>query len=128
MRDEFIPVENLRKTNQLLGNFNIFVYLQPTNVLYSSIPTFPAAVYSYEVTMDRIIEDSTKIESLKNENYVGNNNKQLFNKNNSPIKSNTNTNSVPTKKKFYDNSGNPVYPFVWRDAGPVDNLEEFFGY
>ena len=49
-------------------------------------------------------------------NYLGN--KKLVSK--------SSNKAVP--KKFYDVNGNPVYPFVWRDAGPVDNLEEYFGY
>jgi hypothetical protein len=25
-------------------------------------------------------------------------------------------------------NGNPVYPFVWRYDGPIDSLQDYFGY
>ena len=40
------------------------------------------------------------------------------------------TKNIKNKNKlsFYDGSGYPVYPFVWRYEKPIDNLEEYFGY
>jgi hypothetical protein len=53
-RDEFITVENLRRSSEIKGRLDIFVYLQPTNDLYLKVPASPAGRFSYSVSMQRV--------------------------------------------------------------------------
>lgn len=84
LRDEFVTVEDLRKTRKLLGELNVLVYIQPSNDLYFKVPRAPAGVFTYDMVMDRIGDEFQETEKT-------------------------------------------VYPFVWRDAGPVE-LNKYFGY
>lgn len=97
LRDEFVTVDELRKSQTLKGRLNIFAYLQPTNDLYLKLGGHPAAVYSYDLDLTRVNANS---------------NDKKNNKNNGMTKEDV--------KKV-------LYPFVWRDKGPVE-LQRFFGY
>jgi hypothetical protein len=57
LRDEFITVDQLRKSNVLVGKVNVFVYLRPTSDLYFKAAGIPAGVFTYNVSMTRIPED-----------------------------------------------------------------------
>ena len=85
LRDEFITVDDLRKSDTIVGRLHIFVYLPPSDDLYNSLSGQPVGVYKYTVHMNRMAT----------------------------------TGDRGTK--------NTVYPFVWRDVGPVE-LEKYFGY
>ena len=56
LRDEFITIDDLRKSNLLVGRLNILVYLRPSSDLYFKAPGVPAGVFTYEVNMTRIPE------------------------------------------------------------------------
>lgn len=84
LRDEFVTVEDLRKTRKLFGELNVLVSIQPSNDLYFKVPGAPAGVFSYDMVMDRMGDEFEETEKT-------------------------------------------VYPFVWRDAGPVE-LDKYFGY
>ena len=86
LRDEFITVDDLRKSDNILGRLHVFVYASPTNDLFNSLSGQPAGVYKYQFNMNRI---------------------------------DANSKDRGTKST--------VYPFVWRDAGPVE-LQDYFGY
>jgi hypothetical protein len=53
LRDEFLTVDDLRKSDAMVGRLHIFVYLSPTNDLYSSLSGQPVGVYKYVVNMKR---------------------------------------------------------------------------
>ena len=53
-RDEFITVENLRRSSEVNGKLDILLYFQPTNDMYLQVPGKPAGVFSYDVHMKRI--------------------------------------------------------------------------
>lgn len=89
LRDEFITVEDLRRTQTVLGALDVYVYLQPTNDLYLQRPGRPAGVFSYNVTMQRPEGWSQAAAEIETEATT--------------------------------------YPFVWRDAGPVE-LDDYFGH
>ena len=57
-RDEFITVENLRRSSEVKGSLDILVYFQPTNDMYLQVPAMPAGVFSYNVSMTRINDNS----------------------------------------------------------------------
>jgi hypothetical protein len=59
----------LSKTKSLIGNLDILVYLQPTNDLYLKVPAKPAAVFSYEVAMNRLSIDSDDAADVKKYQY-----------------------------------------------------------
>lgn len=61
-RDEFITVENLRRSTELTGRLDIFAYLQPTNDLYFKVPAIPAGRFSYNVSMRRILDNNDNTE------------------------------------------------------------------
>ena len=84
LRDEFVTVEDLRKTKKLFGELNVLVYVQPSNDLYFKVPGEPAGVFTYDMIMDRMGDEFEETEKT-------------------------------------------VYPFVWRDVGPVE-LDKYFGY
>lgn len=84
LRDEFVTVEDLRKTRKLFGELNVLVSVQPSNDLYFKVPGAPAGVFSYDMVMDRMGDEFEETEKT-------------------------------------------VYPFVWRDVGPVE-LDKYFGY
>lgn len=84
LRDEFITLEDLRKSRRLFGEMNVLVYFQPSNDLYFKLPGAPVGVYSYDMVLDRIGDEFQETE-------------------------------------------NTVYPFVWRDVGPIE-LDKYFGY
>lgn len=85
LRDEFITVDDLRKSDNIIGRLHIFVYLSPSDDQYNSLSGQPVGVYKYTVNMNREV----------------------------------------TKKDR--GTKNTVYPFIWRDAGPVE-LQDYFGY
>lgn len=89
LRDEFITVEDLRRTETVLGALDVYVYLQPTSDLYLQRPGRPAGVFSYNVTMRRP------------EGW--------------------------TQGAAERETEDTTYPFVWRDAGPVE-LDKYFGH
>lgn len=86
LRDEFITVDDLRKSDTILGRLHVFVYVSPSSDLYSSLSGQPVGVYKYQVNMNRV-DASSKDRGTKSS----------------------------------------VYPFVWRDVGPVE-LRDYFGY
>jgi len=88
LKDEFITVDDLRKTDTVLGALDVYVYLQPSALAYSLRPGRPAGVFTYNVTMRRPAGFDERQAAAETER----------------------TN----------------YPFVWRDAGPVE-LDEYFG-
>lgn len=53
LRDEFVTVEDLRRTTEVVGALDVYVYLQPSNDLYLNRPGRPAGVFTYNVTMHR---------------------------------------------------------------------------
>ena len=55
-RDEFISIDELSRSNTLVGRMNILVYLRPTTDLYFQAPGEPAGVFSYDVNMTRIAD------------------------------------------------------------------------
>ena len=87
LKDEFITVDDLRKTDTVLGALDVYVYLQPSSPAYSLRPGRPAGVFTYDVTMRRPAGFDERQAAAETER----------------------TN----------------YPFVWRDAGPVE-LDAFF--
>jgi hypothetical protein len=185
LRDEFIKVQDLSKSNTIFGNLNIYVYLEPTNVLYNQAPTLPVGVYTYDVKMDRLdnsknymkpsiyidkntpLPKTTLVINVRN-SFINTNNffDSLTNLNGPKTNTNTNENYETfrndVKSTIYSNSNsddnnldkrdqnnkqnkqyvgriisgekednsnsNPVYPFVWKYDGPIDNLKEYFGY
>ena len=54
LKDQFVTVEDLSKSDLLIGSLNIYVYFQPNNKYYMLVPAKPAGVYSYNVTMTRL--------------------------------------------------------------------------
>jgi len=57
LKDEFVNVEDLRKTDRLVGRLNVLVYLRPSHPLYVSYSRRgpqPVGVFSYNVSMQRI--------------------------------------------------------------------------
>ena len=62
LRDEFVTVEDLRKTKKLFGELNVLVYIQPSNDLYFKVPGAPAGVFTYDMTMDRIGDEFEETE------------------------------------------------------------------
>lgn len=85
-RDEFVTVEDLARTDTLVGTLNFLVYFQPSNDLYFLEPGSPAGIFTYNVTMKRFNNENRKAETDK-----------------------------------------AIYPFVWRNDGPVE-LDKYFGY
>ena len=59
LKDEFVTVEDLRRTPLVLGSLDVYIYLQPSNKLYAARPGRPAGVFTYNVTMRREFDDST---------------------------------------------------------------------
>lgn len=55
-RDEFVTIDELRKSNSLVGQMNILLYLRPTSDLYFLAQGIPAGVFTYDVNMSRIPE------------------------------------------------------------------------
>ena len=53
LKDEFVTVEDLRRTPVVLGALDVYVYLQPSNNLYIKRPGRPAGVFTYSVVMRR---------------------------------------------------------------------------
>ena len=74
--DTFVTAEDLSKTNTLIGKLDILVYLQPSNEFYLTVPAKPAAVFSYNVTMNRLYDDK--------DNNNNNNNVQTVQKSQYP--------------------------------------------
>ena len=138
LRDEFITVKDLSQTTNIQGNLNIFVYIQPTNILYNTIPTQPAGVYTYEVNMIRIDNSLNRMrEGYKAvpllDSTVSNNLKVSSLSTTAGMNRKSTTIIIPLDKSISEFSeeermSNPVYPFLWRDRGPVDSLEKHFGY
>eukprot|EP01038_Epipyxis_sp_PR26KG_P006582 gene6582-9048_t len=62
LKDEFVTVQDLSKTNILVGQLNILAYFQPSSEFYFKVPAQPAGVYTYNVTLNRInnVADDTK--------------------------------------------------------------------
>jgi hypothetical protein len=58
LKDEYITVNDLSKTDDIVGQLNVFAFVQPTDDLYLQIPARPAAVYTYDVKMERIARTS----------------------------------------------------------------------
>jgi hypothetical protein len=83
-KDEFITVKDLSKSPLLLGTCEVLSFFRPSNDMYLKVPKEAAAVFTYNITMERIgdLRESTR---------------------------------------------STVYPFVWRDAGPIE-LNDYFGY
>jgi hypothetical protein len=83
-KDEFITVKDLSKSQLILGTVDVLSFFRPSNDLYFKVPKEAAAVFTYNVTMERIgdVKESTS---------------------------------------------STIYPFVWRDQGPIE-LNEYFGY
>ena len=52
-RDEFVTAADLARTNLIIGRLNILSYLRPSSDLYLQLPSRPAGVFSYNVTMTR---------------------------------------------------------------------------
>jgi hypothetical protein len=84
MRDEFVTLEDLRKSKKIFGEMNVLVYFQQSNDLYAKLPGSPAGVFSYDLVLNRLGDE-------------------------------------------FEETEKSVYPFVWRDAGPVE-LDKYFGY
>lgn len=120
LRDEFIPVEDLSKAKQVAGNLNILVYLQPSNRLYNQLAASPAAIYSYDVSMERM-DDGTSTKRVTN--YALSQTDTA-----NRVRSNRKSSMSSVNNAEGDKLKNPEYPFVWRDDGPIDSLEEYFGY
>lgn len=69
-RDEFVTISELSKANELIGSLNIFVYFEPTNDLYLKSPGEPAGVYSYEVNMNRLVDEEHSVrDEVQNVQY-----------------------------------------------------------
>ena len=138
LRDEFITVKDLSQTTNIQGNLNIFVYIQPTNTLYNTIPTQPAGVYTYEVNMVRIDNSLNRMREGYRavpllDSTVSNNLKVSSLSTTAGMNRKSTTLIIPLDQSVSEYSeeermSNPVYPFLWRDRGPVDSLEEYFGY
>lgn len=63
LKDQFVTVEDLRQTDRLEGQLNIFVYLKPSSDLYVKLPGGrPAGVFTYRVEMQRMgdLEEETR--------------------------------------------------------------------
>jgi len=128
LRDEFIPVEDLSKAKQIVGNLNVLVYLQPSNPLYNKLTASPATIYSYDVSMSRM-DDGTSTKRVT---------KYALEKETMDRRSSSSSSSRASRRSERAVAGteeenknalkNPEYPFVWRDDGPIDSLEEYFGY
>ena len=61
-RNEFIKVEDLARSTEINGNLDFLVYFQPTNDMYLKVPAIPAGVFSYNVSMIRILDPSDNTE------------------------------------------------------------------
>ena len=126
LRDEFIPVEDLSKAKEIAGNLNVLVYLQPSNPLYNQLAASPATIYSYDVSMSRM-DDGTSTKRVTK--YAL---EKEAERRGSRISRREREKSLPASLSVSseDSSAlkNPEYPFVWRDDGPIDSLEEYFGY
>lgn len=124
LRDEFIPVEDLSKAKQIAGNLNVLVYLQPSNPLYNKLAASPATIYSYDVSMERT-DDGTSFKRVTKyalEKEVERRGSVKPGRREKSLMTPTSADTEDTTSK------NPEYPFVWRDDGPIDSLEEYFGY
>jgi len=53
-RDQFVTVDQLRKSTDLEGSLDIYVYLSPTDELYDKEPKKPVGVFSYDISLERI--------------------------------------------------------------------------
>ena len=51
-------MSDLSKANTIVGSLNILSYVQPTSDLYHTVHAEPAAVFSYRVTMKRVVDSS----------------------------------------------------------------------
>lgn len=67
-RDEFVTVEELAKSNTIIGTLSVLAYFQPTNELYMKIPGKPAGVYTYDIVMNRLGTDDIQ-EEIKRSQY-----------------------------------------------------------
>lgn len=56
-RDEFITVDQLRRSSTIVGRMNLLLYFRPTSMFYSLAPGIPAGVFSYDINMTRIPEE-----------------------------------------------------------------------
>lgn len=66
-QDRFVTVEELSKSDELLGKLNVYAFFQPSDDLYFLSPGRPAAVYSYDLHMQR---EATTAEA-KHEEVIG---------------------------------------------------------
>lgn len=57
-RDEFITTDDLRQAKVIVGSLDILSYLQPTNVLYNKVPGKPAGLFSYNLSMERMVDEN----------------------------------------------------------------------
>jgi hypothetical protein len=98
LKDEYIEIEKLSRTNRVLGSLDVLVYLPSTSDLYNQVPATPAGVYTYDVTMDRIVGDEVMTAE-----------------------------KTPTIAVMQEEMRKAEYPFVFRGQGPVE-LDTYFGY
>ena len=54
LNDEFITVDDLRKSTQLVGTLKVISYIQPSNDLYLRTSGQPGGIFTYNVEMNRI--------------------------------------------------------------------------
>ena len=56
-RDEFITVDQMRKSSTIVGRMNLLLYFRPSSIFYPLSPGVPAGVFTYDMNMTRIPED-----------------------------------------------------------------------
>ena len=56
IHSEFIKTADLAKTDTLVGTLDVLCFIQPTNNLYYQVANEAAAVFTYNITMQRLYD------------------------------------------------------------------------
>eukprot|EP01031_Cornospumella_fuschlensis_P041508 gene41508-50653_t len=56
-RSEFLNIDEIRNADALQASLSIFAFFQPSDELYMKYPSRPAAVFTYDVQMNRILPE-----------------------------------------------------------------------
>lgn len=114
-RDEFVKEEDISESDELVGQLDLYVYFKPGSDWYLQYPGRPVGVYSYDLSMHRLVEESVS----PDKNGINGEEEYAAQSELSDSKKNTKLRREEMKKV--------TYPFVWRSDGPVE-LDQYFGY